>query len=104
MSQVAKDVCTFLRWASEPEHDHRKRMGLKVQAAGWGTGAGWAGQGQGLLGLPPEPALSLDAADDGPAATPAVRHEEAQVVGPQESEAGLPAAQVNSPGCATRPA
>ncbi|XP_029442006.1 cytochrome c1, heme protein, mitochondrial isoform X2 [Rhinatrema bivittatum] len=30
MSQVAKDVCTFLRWASEPEHDHRKRMGLKV--------------------------------------------------------------------------
>lgn len=31
MSQVAKDVCTFLRWASEPEHDHRKRMGLKVR-------------------------------------------------------------------------
>ncbi|XP_053571407.1 cytochrome c1, heme protein, mitochondrial-like [Bombina bombina] len=30
MSQVAKDVCTFLRWASEPEHDHRKLMGLKV--------------------------------------------------------------------------
>lgn len=30
MSQVAKDVCTFLRWASEPEHDHRKRMGLKM--------------------------------------------------------------------------
>ncbi|NP_001080379.1 cytochrome c-1 L homeolog [Xenopus laevis] len=30
MSQVAKDVSTFLRWASEPEHDHRKRMGLKV--------------------------------------------------------------------------
>uniref|UniRef100_A0A7N5KM00 Cytochrome c1, heme protein, mitochondrial-like n=1 Tax=Ailuropoda melanoleuca TaxID=9646 RepID=A0A7N5KM00_AILME len=29
MSQVAKDVCTFLRWASEPEHDHRKLMGLK---------------------------------------------------------------------------
>lgn len=33
MSQVAKDVSTFLRWASEPEHDHRKRMGLKV--IGW---------------------------------------------------------------------
>uniref|UniRef100_A0A8C5PMD4 Cytochrome c1 n=1 Tax=Leptobrachium leishanense TaxID=445787 RepID=A0A8C5PMD4_9ANUR len=30
MSQVAKDVCTFLKWASEPEHDHRKLMGLKV--------------------------------------------------------------------------
>lgn len=32
MSQVAKDVATFLRWASEPEHDHRKRMGLKVNS------------------------------------------------------------------------
>ncbi|XP_075067680.1 cytochrome c1, heme protein, mitochondrial [Mixophyes fleayi] len=30
MTQVAKDICTFLRWASEPEHDDRKRIGLKI--------------------------------------------------------------------------
>lgn len=29
-SQIAKDVSTFLAWASEPEHDDRKRMGLKA--------------------------------------------------------------------------
>jgi len=29
-SQLAKDVCTFLRWAQELEHDDRKRIGLKV--------------------------------------------------------------------------
>ncbi|XP_014664360.1 PREDICTED: cytochrome c1, heme protein, mitochondrial-like [Priapulus caudatus] len=29
-SQLAKDVSTFLRWATEPEHDQRKRMLLKV--------------------------------------------------------------------------
>jgi ubiquinol-cytochrome c reductase cytochrome c1 subunit len=28
-SQMAKDVATFLAWASEPEHDDRKRLGLK---------------------------------------------------------------------------
>ncbi len=29
-SQMAKDVTTFLNWASEPEHDDRKKAGLKV--------------------------------------------------------------------------
>ncbi|XP_064598887.1 cytochrome c1, heme protein, mitochondrial-like [Liolophura sinensis] len=29
-SQLSKDVCTFLRWAGEPEHDTRKRLGLKA--------------------------------------------------------------------------
>lgn len=29
-SQLAKDVSTFLRWCSEPEHDDRKRMAIKV--------------------------------------------------------------------------
>lgn len=28
-SQMAKDVSTFLAWASEPEHDERKRMGME---------------------------------------------------------------------------
>jgi len=28
-SQMAKDVCTFLAWCSEPEHDDRKKAGLK---------------------------------------------------------------------------
>lgn len=33
-SQLAKDVCTFLKWTSEPEHDDRKRMLIK--AVGYG--------------------------------------------------------------------
>jgi len=30
VSQMAKDVSVFLKWAAEPEHDDRKRMGLKA--------------------------------------------------------------------------
>jgi len=30
VSQMAKDVTTFLSWAAEPEHDERKRIGMKV--------------------------------------------------------------------------
>jgi len=30
ISQMAKDVTTFLTWAAEPEHDDRKRLGLKA--------------------------------------------------------------------------
>jgi len=29
VSQMAKDVTTFLCWAAEPEHDDRKRLGFK---------------------------------------------------------------------------
>ena len=29
-SQLAKDVCTFLAWAAQPEHDMRKKMAIKV--------------------------------------------------------------------------
>ena len=29
-SQMAKDVSTFLAWAAEPEHDDRKKLGLKA--------------------------------------------------------------------------
>jgi len=31
-SQLAKDVCTFLVWAGQPEHDERKRMLIRMVA------------------------------------------------------------------------
>jgi ubiquinol-cytochrome c reductase cytochrome c1 subunit len=30
MSQMAKDVTHFLNWAAEPEHDERKKTGIKA--------------------------------------------------------------------------
>ena len=30
LSQLSKDVATFLMWASYPEHDERKKMGMKA--------------------------------------------------------------------------
>lgn len=42
MSQAAKDVSTFLAWAAEPEHDDRKRMGLKAMVVfSFMAGAMW---------------------------------------------------------------
>lgn len=29
-SQQAKDVCTFIRWATQPEHDQRKKLAVRV--------------------------------------------------------------------------
>jgi len=29
-SQMGKDVVTFLSWAAEPEHDERKKYGMKA--------------------------------------------------------------------------
>ena len=34
LSQLAKDVSTFLVWAASPEHDMRKKMFIKVSPRG----------------------------------------------------------------------
>lgn len=42
-SQMAKDVVTFLNWSANPEHDDRKRMGLKaLTTLGMLIGIAWA--------------------------------------------------------------
>lgn len=74
MSQVAKDVATFLRWASEPEHDHRKRMGLKVK--GWVRVTVGNEKGS-FLCIFSKLSLFPDVVDDGLAAAPDLCHEAA---------------------------
>jgi len=34
LSQLAKDVSTFLTWAASPEHDQRKKIGIKILIIG----------------------------------------------------------------------
>lgn len=74
MSQVAKDVATFLRWASEPEHDHRKRMGLKVTS--WARVTVGNAKGSSLC-IFSELSLFPDVVDDGLAPAPDLCHETA---------------------------
>lgn len=74
MSQVAKDVATFLRWASEPEHDHRKRMGLKVNC--WARVTVGDKKGS-FLCMFSKLSLFPDVVDDGLAAAPDLCHEAA---------------------------
>lgn len=74
MSQVAKDVATFLRWASEPEHDHRKRMGLKVK--GWTRVTVGTGKGS-FLRIFSELSLFPDVVDDDLAGASDLCHEAA---------------------------
>lgn len=40
---MAKDICTFLAWGTEPEYDDRKKMSMKavINLTGWIASSIW---------------------------------------------------------------